>query len=80
MESNAWDDVGELEKLAYEVYVETVGALSAGHDPEEQARVRKAVSAGTWIERKALGLALADYLARVPVRTPLEFHAALPVA
>ena len=76
MNASQWDDE-DLEKLAYAVYVETIRALISEEDPEEQASVRRAASCGTWIERKALGLALADYLARVPMRTPEEFHAAL---
>lgn len=78
MNANAWNDLGDLEKLAYAVYVETLDALSAGHDPSEQDKVRRAASAGTWIERKAFGLALGDFLANIPPRTPQEFHAALP--
>ena len=58
MNASQWDDE-DLEKLAYAVYVETMRALISEEDPEEQASVRRAASSGTWIERKALGLALA---------------------
>jgi hypothetical protein len=74
------DDWGDLEKLAYAAYAETLRALLTANGEEELADVRRAIVVGTWIERKALGLALADYVAGIPLRTPEEFHAALPAA
>ena len=80
MKPTSWQECGDLEKLAYRVYVETIEALRTGNDPEDLESVSHATKVGTWLERKALGLAMSDYLSCVPVRSPQEFHAALPMA